>query len=123
MKKRKRLTASLLVLVMAAGMCLSACSGSSEEDSSSSDGGTTTIQFWCHTNEAWNNTYRELFDKFEEENPEYKVEMTDYPYADYNQKIQTSLTPDAEGADLYQMWGGWELDFASQEGLSLCRMI
>lgn len=117
MKKRKRLTASLLVLVMAAGMCLSACSGSSEEDSSSSDGGTTTIQFWCHTNEAWNNTYRELFDKFEEENPEYKVEMTDYPYADYNQKIQTSLTPDAEGADLYQMWGGWELDFASTGGL------
>ena len=94
MKKRKRLTASLLVLVMAAGMCLSACSGSSEEDSSSSDGGTTTIQFWCHTNEAWNNTYRELFDKFEEENPEYKVEMTD-----------------------------GNLILHLQEGLSLCRMI
>lgn len=118
MKKSKRLTAGLLVAVMAASMCLSACSGSGSDDSKESSGdGKKTIRFWCHTNEAFNNTYRKLFDKFEEENSDYTVEMTDYPYSDYNQKLQTSLTPNAEGADVYQMWGGWELDFASTGAL------
>ncbi len=115
--KRKRITALLLVVSMTAGLGLSACSGSESGESSSSDGDKTTIQFWCHTNEAWNNAYQEMFDKFEEENPEYEVVMTDYPYSDYNQKIQTSLMSDSEGADVYQMWGGWELDFASTGAL------
>ncbi len=116
MKKRK-LTAIMLVVAMAATLGLSACGGGGSEEASSEEGGKTTIQFWCHTNEAWNNTYRELLDKFEGENPEYIVEMTDYPYSDYNQKIQTSLMSDSEGADVYQMWGGWELDFASTGAL------
>lgn len=115
--KRKKITALLLVVSMTAGLGLCACSGSGSGESSSSDGDATTIQFWCHTNKAWNNTYQKLFDKFEEENPEYKVVMTDYPYSDYNQKIQTSLMSDSEGADVYQMWGGWELDFASTGAL------
>lgn len=117
MKKRRMKLISLgMATLMCAGL-LAGCGGSSKEDSSSSNGGTSKIQFWCHTNEAWNNTYRELFDKFEEENPEYEVVMTDYPYSDYNQKIQTSLMSDSEGADVYQMWGGWELDFASTGAL------
>lgn len=115
----KRGLAAGLVAVMGVSL-LAGCGGSGTEkkEGTKKSGDKTVIRFWCHTNDAWTKSYKEVIAKFEEANPEYTVEISDYPYSDYAQKVQTSLMSDSEGADVYEMWGGWALDFASTGALS-----
>ncbi|MGI6214819.1 MAG: ABC transporter substrate-binding protein [Christensenellales bacterium] len=77
-----------------------------------------TVKFWSHINEAWNDSYEQLIAEFEEANPDIKIEYQTYPYDDFEAKIQTSLMAGASGADVYEVWGGWMLDFAAQGVLS-----
>ena len=111
--KRKWLSALLcasMVAALAAGCGSDAGggsdsgSGSGETKSESSDG-KTTLTFWCHENEPWVKSYKEMAKKFEDANPDYKVEVQDYPFKVYNDKIQTALTSSTAGPYIVAVWG------------------
>ncbi|WP_418621093.1 ABC transporter substrate-binding protein, partial [Sellimonas intestinalis] len=95
MMKRK---AAALALLMTVSM-LAGC-GSDGGDKGKKSDGKTTLTFWCHQNEPWVKSYEAMAEKFEKEHPEYTVEVQDYPYDVYNDKIQTAITSDTAGPDI-----------------------
>lgn len=78
----------------------------------------TVVKFWTHQNIAWNASYELLIAEFEAANPDIKIEYTNFPYDDFEAKIQTSLIAEGVGADVYEVWGGWMLDFVDTGILS-----
>ena len=124
--KRKWLSALLcasMVAALAAGCGSDAGggsdsgSGSGETKSESSDG-KTTLTFWCHENDPWVKSYKEMAKKFEDANPDYKVEVQDYPFKVYNDKIQTALTSSTAGPDIVAVWGGTAPSFIESDALA-----
>ena len=117
---KKRLVSVLLCGAMTASL-LMGCGGgsaSSEEESGGDSEGKTTLTFWCHDNAPWVEAYKEMAAKFEEEYPEYTVEVQDYPFDVYNDKIQTALTSDTAGPDIIAVWGGTAPSFIESDALS-----
>lgn len=117
---KKRLVSVLLCGAMTASL-LMGCGGgsaSSEEESGGDSEGKTTLTFWCHDNAPWVEAYKEMAAKFEEEYPEYTVEVQDYPFNVYNDKIQTALTSDTAGPDIIAVWGGTAPSFIESDALS-----
>lgn len=104
-------------LVMALGVSLLAGCGSKKEEESASDD-KTVIKFWCHTNEPWIKSYETVIEKFEAEYPEYDVQLTDYPYEQYAEKIQTSLTSNDGAVDVIAVWGGAAPEFIETDALA-----
>lgn len=100
-----------LALMLVAMLMLSVCVVTASAE-------TTTVKFWTHQNTAWNAAWEELITEFEAANPDIDIEYTTFPYADFEAKIQTSLMAGDPGADVYEAWGGWMLDFASAGALS-----
>ena len=76
------------------------------------------VQFWGHVNEAWNNSHRATVAKFNSSQSNIEVVATFFPYDDFEVKIQTSLMSGGSGADVYEIWGGWGLDFVAGNALS-----
>jgi len=76
------------------------------------------VNFWGHVNEAWNNSHRDTIARFNASQNEIEVVATFFPYDDFEAKIQTSLMTGGEGADVYEIWGGWGLDFVASGTLS-----
>jgi len=77
----------------------------------------TVVKFWTHINGAWNASYEGMIAEFEAANPDIKIEYTTLPYEEFEAKMQTALISDA-GADVYEVWGGWMLDFIDAGALS-----
>ncbi|MDH6367246.1 MULTISPECIES: ABC transporter substrate-binding protein [unclassified Breznakia] len=93
---------------------LTACGqGSSEENSDK-----TVLTFWGHQNEAWNKAYEEMAAKFEAENEDIEIKFEFFPYDQFESKVQTSLLSQEGGADIYELWGGWGIDFAPTGALA-----
>lgn len=113
----KRKAAAALALLMTASM-LAGCGSGSSSDGDSSSEGKTTLTFWCHQNEPWVKSYEAMADKFEEEHPEYTVDVQDYPYDVYNEKIQTAITSSTAGPDIIAVWGGMAPNFIGTDALS-----
>lgn len=101
----KKFVKVLMALVMTIGLV--ACGGGSKDD-----GDKTILTFWGHQNNAWNDAYKEVAKEFEKENPDIKIEFEFFPYDQFESKVQTSLSSKEGGADIYEMWGGWGVDFA-----------
>ena len=78
----------------------------------------TVVQFWTHQNTAWNESYEVIIEKFQAENPDIVIEYTNFPYGEFEAKIQTALIAGDAGADVYEAWGGWMLDFSTAGALS-----
>ncbi|MCL2065885.1 MAG: extracellular solute-binding protein [Treponema sp.] len=108
----KRTLLVLFVVIMALSL-VTACS----RKASSTDG-RIVVQFWGHVNNAWNESHRATIEKFNASQSEIVVVPTFFPYDDFEAKIQTSLIAGGEGADLYEVWGGWGLDFVEGGALS-----
>ncbi len=102
----KKLLSLLLVLLMVCGLASTA----------SASGEPTVVKFWTHVNGAWNASYEGLIAEFEAANPDVKIEYTTLPYEEFEAKMQTSLLGEA-GADVYEVWGGWMLDFVEAGAL------
>lgn len=81
-------------------------------------GAETIVKFWTHQNAAWNASYEGLIAEFEAAYPDIKIEYTNFPYNDFEAKIQTSLLANEVGADVYEVWGAWMLDFTDTGVLS-----
>lgn len=108
MKKLALIILSLVMLTSLVG-----CSGSDTSDSE-----TIKLTFWGHQNEAWNESYRQIGESFMAENPGIEITFEFFPYDQFESKVQTSLISKEGGADIYEMWGGWGVDFASTGALA-----
>ena len=102
---KKKLLSVLLCGAMTASLLVGCGGSSSEEESGGGSDGKTTLTFWCHDNAPWVEAYKEMAAKFEEEYPDYTVEVQDYPFNVYNDKIQTALTSETAGPDIIAVWG------------------
>jgi len=89
-----------------------------ESGTSRAAGEKIRVEFWGHVNEAWNNSHRQMIQKFNASQDRIEVVATFFPYDDFEAKIQTSLMARGAGADLYEIWGGWGLDFSKSGALS-----
>lgn len=116
--KRKVLSVLLCAVMTAALAAGCGSSGKENKSEAKNDGDQTTLTFWCHDNEPWVKAYEEMAAKFEEANPEYKVEVQNYPYDVYNDKIQTALTSSTAGPDIIAVWGGMAPNFIKSDALS-----
>lgn len=114
----KRVMASVLAASLST-IALAGCgSNGSTEGSEEAESDKTVINFWCHTNEPWIKSYEAVIEKFEEEYPEYDVKLTDYPYEQYSEKIQTSLTSNDGAVDVVAVWGGAAPEFIETDALA-----
>lgn len=113
----KRKMAAALALLMTASM-LAGCGSDSSSEGDKNSEGKTTLTFWCHQNEPWVKSYEKMAEKFEKENPEYTVDVQDYPYDVYNEKIQTAITSSTAGPDIIAVWGGMAPNFIGTDALS-----
>jgi len=136
----KKLTALLLVLAMLATLT-AGCGGSGSNAGSNSTAAATandaaaaspavaatdagaataapapdkpvTLSYWTHQEDPWNVEQDQLIAAFEQQYPNITVEHEAYPYDEFESKTQTSLMSKSGGADVYEMWGGWAIDFA-----------
>ena len=73
---KKKLISALLCVAMTASLVVGC--GSKADDKKESSDGKTTLTFWCHENEPWVKSYKKVAEKFEKENPDYKVVVKDY---------------------------------------------
>lgn len=105
----------LIVLIMSMFMLTSlvGCSGTDTPETE-----TIKLTFWGHQNEAWNESYRAIGDSFMADNPGIEITFEFFPYDQFESKVQTSLISKEGGADMYEMWGGWGVDFASTGALA-----
>ena len=130
---KRKITAVLLALSLVTG--LAACGSESEETTTTAttagetaEGETTTaaegaevegdLVFWGHQEESWNNSFRTIGEEFTAANPGVSMTFEFFPYDDFEGKMQTSLLSGDGGADVYEIWGGWALDFASTGSLA-----
>jgi len=115
----KKLFIGLLVIAMMLSMV--ACNGKTTTEETKTEGTAADaieLTFWGHQESAWNDSYEAIGKAFTDENPNITVKFEFFPYDDFESKIQTSLIAKEGGADIYEMWGGWGLDFASTGALA-----
>ena len=106
--KKKRILALMMAALMTAS--LTACGGSggeSKESSGGSDDGQVTLTFW-----SWLPTTDqsdEMIEKFEEENPDIKIDYTRTEQDDFFEKLQVAMAS-GTGPDLFGMTTGAMMD-------------
>ena len=109
MKKRLLLIALCAVFALGMTAILTGCGGGEEGDS----GDGVSLTFWTHNDEdSWNESYQSVVDSYMEEHPDVKINIEAFPYDEYESKVQTALMSNEGGADIYELWGGWAVDFA-----------
>jgi len=101
----------LMAAVLALGL-LAGCGGKAG-DAGAQDG-KTVLKYWAHSDEdAWNASDEAMIAAFQAEYSDIRIEREAFPYDDFEQKVMTSFMSKSGGADIYKMWGGWAVDFAS----------
>ncbi|WP_312692137.1 extracellular solute-binding protein [Caproiciproducens sp.] len=113
----KKFTSCALAVILSAAM-LTGCgapaanTGSSPASADKSGTGVTTITLWSHIDVNWNPAQDKMIADFEAANPDIKVVRESFPYDEFESKTQTSLLSKEGGADVYQLWGGWAIDYS-----------
>lgn len=103
----------ILALVML--LSLTACGGGKGKSE------VTELVIWGHQEEAWNKSYEKIAADFMKDNPDIKIRCEFFPYDEFESKVQTSLMSKTSEADIYEIWGGWAVDYASTGALApLC---
>lgn len=88
------------------------------EGTASEQGEPVELTFWGHQEASWNASYESIAADFMAENPNIKIKMEFFPYDQFESKVQTSLMSKEGGADIYELWGGWGIDFAPTGALA-----
>lgn len=114
MKRLISIICSIGLATSIAGCGNSSSASGSTAGASAASGGSdnVTLTMWAHQNEPWNNAWLEKIQEFETENPGITINLETFPYDEFESKVQTSLIDGEGGADIYELWGGWALDFA-----------
>jgi len=68
------------------------------------------IEYWQYYFDARVTAMEQLIENFEAANPDIKVKMTHFPYADYRTKVAAAI-PAGEGPDVVQLFYGWLNDY------------
>jgi len=106
MKKRILLIALCVIFTLGMTVTMTGCGGGGGSDDS-------TLTFWTHNDEdTWNESYQSIVDAYMEEHPDVTINIEAFPYDEYESKVQTALMSDEGGADIYELWGGWGVDYA-----------
>lgn len=120
---RRRVISGFMAVVMA--VSLAGCSGGQKEQAGGASGAPadaavekTVLTFWGHQEFSWNDSYKEIAQAFMDENPDIEIKMEFFPYDQFESKVQTSLLSKEQGADIYELWGGWGIDFAPTGALA-----
>jgi multiple sugar transport system substrate-binding protein len=109
----------ILAAALGVSLLIGGCSKKGgPEGGPGSGGGTITLKFWTHQNIPWNESNDRLAAGFMRENPHIKIEIEAFPYGDFEQKTMTALSSKTGGADIFELWGGWILDFAPTGALA-----
>ncbi len=113
---KRKIVAIAAVMALLAGLMtsLTACGGgsSSKEDAK-------TLTLWTHNDEdSWNESYQNIVDAYMEANPDVTINIESFPYDEYESKVQTALMSKDGGADIYELWGGWGVDYAPSGALA-----
>ena len=74
-------------------------------------GDAVTLTFWGHQNDPWNAAWRDAAVRFNEKYPNITIDFEFFPYDDFEAKVMASLIDKEQGADIYELWGGWGVDF------------
>ncbi|MGI6141944.1 MAG: extracellular solute-binding protein [Caldicoprobacterales bacterium] len=114
---KRRMLSIVLALVLTVGL-LAGCSGKPEDASNGGSDGKVEIKYWAHQNEGWNKSHNDLAKRFSDANSDITVLTEFFPYDDYESKVQTSLMAKSGGADIYELWGGWGVDFSHTGALA-----
>ena len=124
----KKLLCLLLAIVMVFSMAACGGSGSSGDagsSGSSGDAGSSAdagepieLTFWGHQENAINESFKAIAEDFHEEHPNITINFEFFPYDEFEAKVQTSLADKKAGADIYELWGGWGVDFCSTGALA-----
>ena len=113
---KRRWLAAVLAATMLTGMlagCISGGAAQEDTEESSEDGVVTLELFWQKSN---TNVIQEIIDKFEEENPDIKIELTATSSDTGKQIFQTRMATN-EPMDLVQHWPSQaEFRMMCQEG-------
>ena len=105
--KKKRILALLMAALMTASMTACGGAGKESEKSGGSDDGQVTLTFW-----SWLPTTDqsdEMIEKFEEENPDIKIDYTRTVQDDFFEKLQVAMAS-GTGPDLFGMTTGAMMD-------------
>ncbi|MDE0307152.1 MAG: extracellular solute-binding protein [Albidovulum sp.] len=70
------------------------------------------IEYWQYFFDARVSAMEQLIENFEAANPDIKVTMTHFPYADYRTKVAAAI-PAGEGPDVVQLFYGWLNDYVA----------
>ena len=106
----------IIPLILIALLLVVALSGCGKNKAA--DDGEITLTFWTHIDNVWNEEHDKIIADFEAANPGIKIKRESFPYDDFESKTQTSLVSKSGGADIYQLWGGWGVDYASTGAFS-----
>jgi multiple sugar transport system substrate-binding protein len=120
--RRKFLRAAALT----AAASLAACAAPVNEQPAGDDapkgeapsGEMVTLRLWSHQNTSFVAANEQLVAKYIEENPNVQIKYENFPYADFIQKIQTSMAAKNE-ADVMEMFGSWVQTYAKGGTLAL----
>ena len=72
------------------------------------------IEYWQYFFDARVAAMEQLIENFQSANPDIKVTMTHFPYADYRTKVAAAI-PAGEGPDVVQLFYGWLNDYVAAE--------
>ncbi|MDF2590572.1 MAG: transporter substrate-binding protein [Clostridia bacterium] len=102
---------SLLLLIMVLLVTMVGCK-KGNGDQTKGDGENVELVFWAHQEGPWNDSYEAIAKSYHEKHPNVTVKFEFYPYDEFESKIQTSLISKSGDTDIYEIWGGWGVDFA-----------
>ena len=119
MKKRLVSVLTVIALIVSMSFMMAGCGGGGSDSGSSAVSGDNTLTIWIHNDEdSWTKSYQEIADAYMEEHPDVTIKFESFPYDDFETKVQTALMSNEGGADIYELWGGWCVDFAPSGALA-----
>lgn len=103
---RNKFTKFIAALVILSVLFLAGCN----KDKDGSDSDEVTITYWQYTFPSKVDEIDKLIEKFEDENPNIKVEAQDFPYDQYNDKITAAMHAN-KAPDILNIYYGWIPNF------------
>ncbi len=114
MKRTICLLIAAMLLISMFGCAAKPANNGADEDSSEQ----IVLTFWGHQENAINDSFKKIGDEFHAQHPNITIKFEFFPYDEYEAKVLASLSSKTGGADLYELWGGWGVDFCSTGALA-----
>jgi multiple sugar transport system substrate-binding protein len=91
MKRARRASALAAALALGLAACGGGGGGGSDSDSGSGSGEKVTLNYWVYESTDPNSTSNAIADAFEKAHPNIEIKETQFPYQNYDVKVQTAI--------------------------------